>query len=476
VAGYLPGLWWVVGGGGSSEQETSKKAARRASDNENFITVKTPSIVSGVRFVANELNHFFLKRPTHVLRNKGTNTMTERVSSESKEEMSDKSRAEILVVDDDAMSRTVLAQLLTAGGYQCRVSKNGSEALETVQAEPPSLLLLDFDMPGLNGAEVLKRLRSDRHSAVAQIPTIMLTGHGSEESEVSCLQAGADDFVTKPVNAAVLRARIETQLRLRSMRRQLERQNDELEEWRRNLERDLAAARLTQQSLIPQKPLALPGWEVATCYRPVIQVGGDIYGWLRMKDGRILFWIADGTGHGAAAALLTTLAKLLFHHGNDEQDTPASVMKAVNHDFRSIFGSSSFMTAMCVAVDPATGSASVVGAGHPPLLVSRHNGKTESVRSIAPPLGLIEQSEFSETPINLEPGDAFLLYTDGLFSWTKDERHRSTLQQLEKMLDHSAPTAEALLKEVLAYAAPDNSVKTSPDDMTVLAVRRMAGQ
>ena len=122
--------------------------------------------------------------------------------------MSDKSHAEILVVDDDAMSRRVLAQLLTAGGYKCRVSKNGSEALETVQAKPPSLLLLDFDMPGLNGAEVLKRLRSNGHSGVAQIPTIMLTGHGSEESEVSCLQAGADDFVTKPVNAAVLRAKI----------------------------------------------------------------------------------------------------------------------------------------------------------------------------------------------------------------------------------------------------------------------------
>ena len=466
----------MVGGGGSSEQEASKKAARSASDNEDFITVKTVAIVSGVRFVANELNHFFLKPPTHVLRNEGTNTMTGRVSSESKEEMSDKSRAEILVVDDDAMSRRVLAQLLTAGGYKCRVSKNGSEALQTVQAKPPSLLLLDFDMPGLNGAEVLKRLRSDRHSAVAQIPTIMLTGHGSEESEVSCLQAGADDFVTKPVNAAVLRARIETQLRLRSMRRQLERQNDELEEWRRNLERDLAAARLTQQSLIPQKPLALPGWQVATCYRPVIQVGGDIYGWLRMKDGRILFWIVDGTGHGAAAALLTTLAKLLFHHGNVEQDTPASMMEAVNHDFCSIFGSRSFMTAMCVALDPATGSASVVGAGHPPLLVSRHNGKTESVCSIAPPLGLIEQPEFAETPIDLEPGDAFLLYTDGLFSWTKDKHRRLTPQQLEKMLDHSAPTAEALLKGVLAHAAPDNSVNSSPDDMTVLAVRRMVGQ
>src|SRR6266446_3148589 len=406
----------------------------------------------------------------------GTNTMAKRVSSELEEEMSDNSHAEILVVDDDAMSRKVLAQLLTAAGYKCRVSEDGSEALEIAHTTPPSVLLLDFDMPGLNGAEVLRRLRSDQNPAIAQVPTIMLTAHGSEESEVSCLQAGADDFVTKPVNAAVLRARIETQLRLRSMRRQLERQNDELEEWRRNLERDLAAARLTQQSLIPQQPLALPGWEVATCYRPVIQVGGDIYGWLRMKDGRILFWIVDGTGHGAAAALLTTLAKLLFHHGNVEQDTPVSVMEAVNHDFRSIFGSRSFMTGMCVALDPASGSASVVGAGHPPLLVARHSGTTESIASITPPLGLIEKPEFAETPIDLEPGDAFLLYTDGLFSWTKDEHRRLTPQQLEKMLDHSAPTAEALLKGVLAHAAPDNSVNASPDDMTVLAVRRMTGQ
>src|SRR5881394_2129196 len=368
--------------------------------------------------------------------------------------MHDNSHAEILVVDDDAMSRRVLAQLLSAAGYNCRVCKDGSEALDAIQDRPPSVLLLDFDMPGPNGAEVLRRLRSDKDPTVAQIPAIMLTAHGSQQSEVSCLQAGADDFVTKPVNSAVLRARIETQLRLRFMRRQLERQNDELEKWRRDLERDLAAARLTQQSLIPQKPLLLPGWQIATCYRPVIQVGGDFYGWLRMKDGRLLFWIADGTGHGAAAALLTTLAKLLFHHGSVEHDTPASVMEAVNHDFRSTFGARSFMTAMCVAVDPVTGNASVVGAGHPPLLVTRGDGMTQSVASIAPPLGLIEQPEFSETAIDLQPGDAFLLYTDGLFRWTKEERHRLTPQKLEKMLDHSAPTAEALLTGVLAHAAP----------------------
>ena len=386
--------------------------------------------------------------------------------------MRDNSHPEILVVDDDAMSRRVLAQLLSAAGYNCRVSNDGSEALEAIHARPPSLLLLDFDMPGLNGAEVLKRLRSDEDATVAQIPAIMLTAHGSEQSEVSCLQAGANDFVTKPVNASVLRARIETQLRLRLMRRQLERQNDELEKWRRELERDLAAARLTQQSLIPQKPLLLPGWQIATCYHPVIQVGGDIYGWLRMKDGRVLFWIADGTGHGAAAALLTTLAKLLFHHGSMDHDSPASLMEAVDNDFRSTFGARSFMTAMCVALDPATGQAQVVGAGHPPLLVARHGGTTESIASVAPPLGMIKRSAFTETAIDLEPGDAFLLYTDGLLRWAKDERHRVTPEQLEKALDHSAPSAEALLERIVAQTTPDNSAKTAPDDVAAIAVRR----
>ena len=86
---------------------------------------------------------------------------------------------------------------------------------------------------------------------------------------------------------------------------------------------------MTQQSLIPQKPLKIPGWDIAACFRPVIQVGGDIYGWLAMKDGRILFWMADATGHGASAALLTTLTKLLFHHGSLEHATPAAIMEAI---------------------------------------------------------------------------------------------------------------------------------------------------
>jgi len=388
--------------------------------------------------------------------------------------MTKKLDGQILVVDDDAGSRRILVRTLSSTGYDCRESDSGIEALKLVQREQPSLLLLDFDMPVLNGAEVLKRLRSDSNPAVAQIPAIMLTGHGGEESEVLCLEAGADDFVTKPINAAVLRARIETQLRLRSMRRQFQQQNDELEEWRRNLERDLAAARLTQQSLIPQKPPRLPGWQVADYYRPVIQVGGDIYGWLRVRDGRILFWIADATGHGASAALLTALAKLLFHHGGAEHNAPTALMKAVNNDFRSIFGARSFMTAMCVALDPVTGRASVVGAGHPPLLISRQDGTSESIPSVAPPLGLLEHAQFSETIVDLTGGDGFLLYSDGLFRVPRGEQRRLTPQRLAKMLDSTAPSAEALLRRLLNQTASDHDNQIKPDDVTAVVVRRAA--
>ena len=234
----------------------------------------------------------------------------------------------------------------------------------------------------------------------------------------------------------------------------------------------LAAARLTQQSLIPQKAPVLPGWDIAACYLPVIQVGGDIYGWLRMGDGRTLFWIADATGHGASAALLTTLAKLLFHHGTAEHNEPAEIMEAVNKDFRSIFGARSFMTAMCVALDPTTGHASVVGAGHPPLLVARSGGRTEAIPSSAPPLGLLERPEFLETSIHLEPGDAFFLYTDGLYGSGRDENPRLSSERLGQMLHPMAANAQALLTRVIEQASSNDGGKPAPDDVAAVAVRR----
>ena len=376
---------------------------------------------------------------------------------------------QILIVDDDATSRALLARMLSAAGYDCRQSDNASDALKIVHEEQPAVLLLDFKMPDMDGAEALRRLRNDPNPAIAQLPVIMLTGYG--ENEVACLEAGADDFVIKPIKPEVLRARIEAQVRLHLLRLQLQRQNKDLEEWRRYHERDLAAARATQQSLIPPRPPELSGWEIATCYQPVIEVGGDIYGWLPINDGRWLFWIADATGHGASAALLTTLATLLFQHAHEQHQQPAAIMEAVNNELRGIFGGHSFMTAMCVALDPKTARASVVGAGHPPLLITRFGRGTEAIASTAPPLGLMEQSQFTETTLELNAGDAFTLYTDGLFGAATTGKLRSTPTQLAGMINPFAASAGALLELMLKTATRDSG-ESPPDDVAAVVVRR----
>ena len=143
--------------------------------------------------------------------------------------MQQKPNGEILVVDDDPLTRKMLVRTLTAGGYECMDAENGLAAWEKMHAHQPNLVLLDLEMPGLDGAELVRKMRADADLAIAQIPAIMLTGHSDEQSEVLCLEAGADDFVTKPINTTVLRARIQTQLRLRLMREQLRQQNEELE-------------------------------------------------------------------------------------------------------------------------------------------------------------------------------------------------------------------------------------------------------
>jgi sigma-B regulation protein RsbU (phosphoserine phosphatase) len=170
--------------------------------------------------------------------------------------------------------------------------------------------------------------------------------------------------------------------------------------------------------------------------------------------------------------LLTTLAKLLFQHGTSEHDRPATIMRAVNQDFRSIFGARSFMTAMCVALDPVTGRATVVGAGHPPLLVVRARDGTEAIGSSAPPLGLVDRSDFIETDVDLGPGDAFFLYTDGLYGVENQNAARLTPANLAEMLVPPAATAQALLTRVLEQATNGQSDKPLPDDLAAIAVTR----
>jgi sigma-B regulation protein RsbU (phosphoserine phosphatase) len=149
-------------------------------------------------------------------------------------------------------------------------------------------------------------------------------------------------------------------------------------------------------------------------------------------------------------------------------------MRAVNDDFRSIFGARSFMTAMCVALDPDSGRGTIVGAGHPPLLVRRGNAEVEAIPSSAPPLGLMERSKFSEADVHLAPGDAFLLYTDGLLGNDHIDGSRLTPAKLAETLRPPAANMQALLARVIHEATTGDTTKSLPDDVAALAVQRRA--
>ncbi len=133
----------------------------------------------------------------------------------------------ILVVDDEATNVRLLGELLSAADYSVSVAMNGEQALEQIAENPPNLVLLDVVMPGLTGYEVCERLRSA--PATRALPVILVTGARPEEERIRGLDAGADEFVTKPVNREELLARVRALLRVEQMHREIAEWNEKLE-------------------------------------------------------------------------------------------------------------------------------------------------------------------------------------------------------------------------------------------------------
>ncbi|TGC09683.1 response regulator transcription factor [Methanolobus halotolerans] len=123
-------------------------------------------------------------------------------------------REKLLIVDEEIDALTALKVALEAEGYNVIVALDGFEGIEKARTENPDIILLDIMMPGMDGFEVCKRLKSDPSSE--HIPVIMLTAKGETADKVEGLELGADDYVTKPFNLKELKARIKTVLRRRN--------------------------------------------------------------------------------------------------------------------------------------------------------------------------------------------------------------------------------------------------------------------
>jgi serine phosphatase RsbU (regulator of sigma subunit) len=373
-------------------------------------------------------------------------------------------RPRILVVDDDAAALRLLALWLSSSGFDVETASSGEDALRAVSNGAPELVVLDFDLPGCNGAEVCAGIRNAEAEQSKNLPIIMLTAYAGETEEIRCLDAGANDFVSKPVSAAVLHARILTQLRLRSHARQLE-------EWNRIREADLACARSMQQGLVPQTMPVLRDWEVQAKYVPLLEVGGDMYGWEPLADGRCLFWLADGIGHGAAAALVTALTAHLFSKAAELAVSPSEVLARVNREFVKAMAGKTFMTACC-AIVADDGSVIFASVGQPPLLVRRRDGSMESFPSDKAMLGVDPNLKPDENAVSLSEGDTLLLYTDGLFSLRNKKGEKFGPQVVEKVAGAGELGAQAI-EDIFERIRAQSDGSPVFDDLAAIALRRL---
>lgn len=386
------------------------------------------------------------------------------------ETVSDERKPRVLLADDEAVSRRLLSESLRRSGFDVQQAADGEEALRLATNEPPDLLVLDFEMPQLDGAEVCRKLRACQQEELQNLPIIMLTAHAGEEEEISCLEAGANDFVTKPVSRDVLAARIQTQLRLRSLGYELRQRNEELARWRTDHEADLAAAHATQQVLIPTRPPTAEGWTVESIYQPVIEIGGDVFGWRAASGGYWHFWLVDATGHGAAAALFTALATQLFRQSCETERAPGAILSTVNHEFRKVFGGRAFMSGCCALVGPQ-GDVTFSGAGHPPLFVRRVNGNVDAFGPHGTLLGLKDGLAYEENHTTLEAGDVAVLYSDGLFSFKTPEGERFTPAKLRDALRGVTPGI-AFFDRLLTTVRGNSNGGESDDDIAAIALQR----
>jgi len=216
----------------------------------------------------------------------------------------------VLIVDDSRLQRKILSSSVKRWGFEVHEAGSAEEAIEICKHTLPDLVLSDWMMPGMNGLEFCDAFRQVSQNRYGYF--ILLTSK-SEKAEIAMgLEAGADDFVTKPVDANELRARIAAGERILHMQRELTEKNrlisdtlDELQRLYDSLDSDLQEAKKLQQSLVRERYKSFETGDLSLMLRSSGHVGGDLVGFFPAQSGHLGLFAIDVSGHGISSALMT---------------------------------------------------------------------------------------------------------------------------------------------------------------------------
>lgn len=362
----------------------------------------------------------------------------------------------ILVIDDARLYRTLAVGYLTRAGFRVLEAASGEEGLVMAASAVPDLVLLDMSMPGIDGLETCRRLKAA--SSTQDVPVIFLSADGDVEQVVGGFEAGASDYVTKPFRAAELLARVRTHIRLKQLQ-------DERLELYRQLESELARAGQVQAELLALAPPKLAGFELAARCVPARDVGGDFYTWYEPSHGVLKLTVGDVMGKGMAAALLMATVRAAMRAVRAEASpsvTVAQAGRALQADFER---SGTFVTLFHAQLDAAARRLTYVDAGHGHVFVRRADGRREPLSGGGLPLGMFPDQPYQEGSTTLAPGDALVIYSDGLVEARPDRLLDGDV--LADRLD-GATCASEMVSRLVALAEVSGA---PPDDLTVVVVR-----
>ena len=376
----------------------------------------------------------------------------------------------LLLIVDDEPANIRLANSILKDEYNIRGATSGSQAIAEAQSAPqPDLILLDVSMPGMDGYEVCRKLKSI--PSTIDIPVIFLTGRTEDEDEAQGFEAGAIDYIHKPFSDVIVKARVRTHILLREAREQLASQLMVVHQ-------EMEMAHEIQLSILPGGAPAVAGLKIAARYIPMSAVAGDFYDFLPIDEKHLGVLIADVSGHGLPAALIASMLKIALSTQSSEAFRPATVLQGLNELLHGKFRRH-YVTAAYVYLDLENNILRYGGAGHPPILFwSQRCANATEIEENGLFLGPFAEGAYSSVELPVAVGDRIFLYTDGVLECMNGAGEEFGPDRLKQFLENnSGQNADELLDTLMlelskwAGQAPGTALT---DDITLVAIDILA--